>query len=424
MEEENIFFDYTKQPGKIENNVKIPENEKPKVSIITSYYNSEKYLMQTYNCVVAQTFPYWEWIIVDDGSTSQESIFLLKELENKDNRIHVYHKENEGLAKGRDYAISKAMTEYVFPLDADDLIDKTMLECCYFALQAFPEAVWAYSNTVGFGSMKYLDYRKFDTQTMKTDNQITATALIRKNKIAELGGYSVAKRYINEDWHLWLRMLQRGYYPVHMHFYGLWYRRKETESLLKEINNEKNPNNKLRIEEINREADKITKNVDAIELPDAKINTQYSIDIDNWKCLHKNGENVLIITKALKTDKHVLDIVNKENGKHITILTTKECPYIGRQWYEELAEVFDMTTFLPYNSQIDFINYIIKTRCISKIYLCNEPSLENNLKNQAEVIVENFDEDESQYAKYERRYKFSKTIIGRAIRKLKFRKGT
>lgn len=186
MKQEDIFFDYEKQPGITAEKIEMPKGALPKISIITSYYNAEQYVWQTYGCVVSQTFPYWEWIIVDDGSTSTAAKETLEQIQKQDDRIKVYYKENEGLAKGRDYAISKATSSYIFPLDADDLIDKTMLECSYFALETFPDATWSYSNIVGFESMRYLDDRSFDVEKMKTDNQITATALIRKEKIEEL----------------------------------------------------------------------------------------------------------------------------------------------------------------------------------------------------------------------------------------------
>ena len=416
--EEEVFFDYNKEPGEEENSIKMPEDTKPIISIITSYYKSNQYIEQTYNCIVSQTFPYWEWIIVDDGSDNKEAIELIEKIEKRDSRIHVYHKENEGLAKGRDYAISKASTEYIFPLDADDLIEKTMLECSYFAMLCFPEATWAYSNIVGFGSMKYLDCREFDINRMKTDNQITATALIKKEKILELGGYGKAERYINEDWHLWLRMLQKRYFPIHMHFYGLWYRRKETGSLLKEINNPNNPNNTLRIEALKQEADKINSNVNAIELPGSQIDTIVTINCDDWKKIYQ-GDNILIIVKALKTDTHVLEIVKREKEKHITILTSEGYLNIGRQWYEDYAEIFDMQTFLSTHGQKEFISYIIKTRSISKVYVCNEPNFSSVLDDKVEVIVDNYIEDESKYIEYKKRYEFNKSIVGKIIKKIK-----
>ena len=238
MVDENIFFDYEKRPGLKQKNKFIKEQIKPLVSIITSYYNSKEFLKQTVNSVINQTFPYWEWIIVDDGSTQKETYEILKSLEAKDSRIKVYHKQNEGLAKGRDYAIKYSTTKYILPLDADDLIDPTYIETLYFTLETNKEASFAFTNSVGFGKYIYLSNPDFDSERMKTDNHITATSLIRKEKIIELGGYGLAKRYVNEDWHLWLRMLAKGYYPVQVSFYGFWYRRRKI-SLLSEINDEK-----------------------------------------------------------------------------------------------------------------------------------------------------------------------------------------
>lgn len=416
MEEENIFFNYKKQPGMVLNKIEIPQHYNPKISIITSYYNSDEYLWQTFCTVENQTFPYWEWIIVDDGS-NKEKIDILDKIASIDNRIHIYHKENEGLAKGRDFAISKATTNYIFPLDADDLIDKTMLECSFWALETFPKATWCYSNIVGFQNMIYLDAREFDVEKMKVDNQITATALIRRQAIEELGGYQKAKRYINEDWHLWLRMLQKGYFPIHMRFYGFWYRRKEKNSLLKQINNPHGKDNALRLEAIKNEAMKIKKRVHAIELPtqnDEKTDI-INMDFRDFTKIY-SGNNVLIITPWLKTDKHVLDIVEREKNEHITIITTKPCNYIGRQWYEEKAEVFDLTTFLVKENFENFIKYIVKTRNVKKVYLCNADNIQ--FENDIEIICENYVEDELMYDIYVKKYQKSKTLWGKILKKL------
>lgn len=218
-------------------------------------------------------------------------------------------------------------------------------------------------------------------------------------------------------------MLQKGYFPVHMHFYGFWYRRKKKQSLLKQVNDPQNPENKLRLEALQAEAQKITQSVIAIELPNAtRQQLVSSIDATKWKELAKTGkENILIITPALRTDPHVLNLVKQEyqNGKHITLLTTKPCPYIGRQWYENMAEVFDMTTFLAEKNQLPFIDYIVKTRNIKKIYLCNEETIKSKLDFSIPVEIITYQEDESLYAVYEKKYQKSKKIVGRVKRKIK-----
>ena len=70
IEEQN--FDYTLEPGKeLVAEPAIYDGSKPLISIITAYYNCKDYIMQTFNSVLNQTFPYWEWVIVNDGSTEE-----------------------------------------------------------------------------------------------------------------------------------------------------------------------------------------------------------------------------------------------------------------------------------------------------------------------------------------------------------------
>ena len=70
-------FDYTKEPGKYVIQRGLSMDNAPLMSVITPYYNAGKYFEQTFNCVMNQTFPWFEWIIVDDGSTDTDSISKL-----------------------------------------------------------------------------------------------------------------------------------------------------------------------------------------------------------------------------------------------------------------------------------------------------------------------------------------------------------
>ena len=58
-----------------------------KVSIITPYYNSSQFFMETFQSVVSQTHKNWEWFIVDDGSTKKERDYLKKLAKNLKQRI-------------------------------------------------------------------------------------------------------------------------------------------------------------------------------------------------------------------------------------------------------------------------------------------------------------------------------------------------
>ena len=79
-----------KSNSKADNNTKASANkfEVPIISIITPYFNAQEYIEETAKSVLNQTFPYFEWIIVDDGSNA-EGKGKLKEIEQMDNRIKV-----------------------------------------------------------------------------------------------------------------------------------------------------------------------------------------------------------------------------------------------------------------------------------------------------------------------------------------------
>lgn len=424
MVDENIFFDYEKRPGLKQKNKFIKEQIKPLVSIITSYYNSKEFLKQTVNSVINQTFPYWEWIIVDDGSTQKETYEILKSLEAKDSRIKVYHKQNEGLAKGRDYAIKYSTTKYILPLDADDLIDPTYIETLYFTLETNKEASFAFTNSVGFGKYIYLSNPDFDSERMKTDNHITATSLIRKEKIIELGGYGLAKRYVNEDWHLWLRMLAKGYYPVQVSFYGFWYRRRKT-SLLSEINDEKKKENILRLHDLKAEADKITKKVNAKIYPqDDNTNIEYNkLDFTEDIKPIDNGDNVLYIIPWLKSDEKLFKKIKEESkNKNVIILTTKYLGYVNRQKLEQYSTIFDLTTFLDKKYWLGFIEYILNSRKVIKIVVdkTQDKKILNFVSNKnIETNFIEYKDDEKEHKRLIKRYNFNQSIIGRILRKIR-----
>lgn len=99
----------------------------PKFSIIIPVYNVEQYLHDCLDSVLAQTYPEWETICVNDGSTDN-SLAILNEYAARDNRIHVINKENGGAASSRNAALKIAKGEYIFYLDSDDWIVPDALE--------------------------------------------------------------------------------------------------------------------------------------------------------------------------------------------------------------------------------------------------------------------------------------------------------
>ncbi len=96
------------------------------VSIVMPSYNTGKYIKQSIESVLSQTYAKWELIIVDDGSTDNTHD-VLKEF--KDERIRVFvNSKNSGAAVSRNKAIYEAKGEWVAFLDSDDLWTDDKLE--------------------------------------------------------------------------------------------------------------------------------------------------------------------------------------------------------------------------------------------------------------------------------------------------------
>lgn len=101
-----------------------------KISIIIPAYNSEKYIERTIKSITGQTYTNLEVIVVDDGSTDN-TLNLCTEISKNDDRILVFHKDNEGVTKARDFGIRKATGDYIGFVDSDDTIDSNMYEVLY-----------------------------------------------------------------------------------------------------------------------------------------------------------------------------------------------------------------------------------------------------------------------------------------------------
>ena len=102
----------------------------PAVSIVIPVYNIGKYLEKCLDSVVAQTFPDIEIIVVNDGSTDN-SPEIIARYADKDSRIVVIDKSNEGLAYARKSGIEAARGTYIYHLDGDDYLELDAIELLY-----------------------------------------------------------------------------------------------------------------------------------------------------------------------------------------------------------------------------------------------------------------------------------------------------
>lgn len=380
MNEEEKYFDYSMMPGTKLNEKTSNNCGEPIISIITGYYNCKQYIRETANSIINQTFPYWEWIIINDGSTEEGTQETLDEIAKLDNRIKIYHEKNRGRIKTRDYAISKAKCDLLFIIDSDDAIDRTMLECCYWTLQTNPKASWVYADLVNFDGQEFLWKKIFDINMEKKENIIPVCSLIRKQDLLDVGGYGAVDDDVHEDWHLWLRMLEKGYFPIRMNYYGFWYRKKKEGGILDSINKDKKRDEHAKAE-IKKQANKIKKEIFAIQFPTTtKSNYDsypYTFEWDR-EPINIKGEKIRLLFifpwfRVGGADKFNLDLISRldKNKFDITIVSTESSDYEWRQKFEKYAEVFDLTTFLHGQDWPAFIHYLIKSRNIDIVMQSN-----------------------------------------------------
>lgn len=102
----------------------------PKISVIVPVYNSEQYLRDCLDSIISQSLTEIEIICVDDGSTD-DSLEILKEYMERDQRIMVVHQKNYKQSIARNIGVQLATGEYLYFIDSDDRIEQDALRCLY-----------------------------------------------------------------------------------------------------------------------------------------------------------------------------------------------------------------------------------------------------------------------------------------------------
>ncbi len=123
------------------------------VSIIIPVYNAEKYIEECLDSLLAQTYPDFEIICVDDGSEDR-SLEILRRYENQDGRITVLTQKNQYAGVARNTGMERATGKYLLFLDADDFFCEDMLE------QALHEAENKQTEILVFDAYIYDEVRK------------------------------------------------------------------------------------------------------------------------------------------------------------------------------------------------------------------------------------------------------------------------
>ncbi len=187
------------------------------ISIVIPLYNKEKYIVDTLQSVVKQSYKEFEVIVVDDGSTDNSIEKIMPFLD--DPRFKLVEQKNGGVSSARNLGVLKSRFEYIAFLDADDLWMPDYLLKMQGAIKQFPYCVM-YNCT---GIVRHADGSEFERVIDKFKGKIclhdffenphvslhTSATIVTKSAFNKVGGFPVGMKR-NEDYALFFSIAFYG----------------------------------------------------------------------------------------------------------------------------------------------------------------------------------------------------------------------
>ena len=189
------------------------------VSVVIPCYNHEKFIQESIQSVIDQTYENIELIIIDDGSKDQSVAKIQQMIESCEQRFIRFEfrsRPNKGLSATLNEAIEWCQGKYLALLASDDVVlaHKTQIQVDFLEENEDITAV--------FGGVKLIDsdnnelkaivkkpgFYSFERIIMNKVDFPTATQMIRLESVIEVGGFDPT--IILEDWYMWLKLSQIG----------------------------------------------------------------------------------------------------------------------------------------------------------------------------------------------------------------------
>lgn len=184
--------------------------KEPLVSIVTPLYNSEKFIKETIESVLSQTYTNWEMLIVNDCS-KDNGASIVEKYSKKDKRIKLFNnKKNMGVSFTRNKAINLSQGKYIAFLDSDDLWHKEKLKKQIKMMEEknISLSYTAYTKMNEDGSLRgkievpeKVNYKKL----LKGNIMGCLTVIARKDILKD----SYFRQTKQEDYILWLELLKK-----------------------------------------------------------------------------------------------------------------------------------------------------------------------------------------------------------------------
>lgn len=183
----------------------------PRIAVVIPCFDDGATLTEAVESARRQDEPI-ELVVIDDGSTDPRTLEVLTELEA--DGVAVVCQPNRGPGAARMAGFQRTTAPYVLPLDADDVLLPDVLGELAAALDARPRAAaaWGWYQRFGDESTLQQTARCLDPWQLTYQNDLPATALLRRTALDGVGGWATSRGY--EDWDLWLSLAEEGWEGV------------------------------------------------------------------------------------------------------------------------------------------------------------------------------------------------------------------
>jgi glycosyltransferase involved in cell wall biosynthesis len=200
----------------------IDSSASPLVTVVTPAYNVAKYVGETVDSVLRQTFANFEYLVVDDGS-EDDSADVARAHAGDDLRFRLIQEGHRGLSGARNIGIREARGRYISYLDGDDRWHPRFLERQVALIESLPSEVGAVfarcrmileNGTPAFLQRERPGSYDFDDLLIKNNPTRSGSALlIKKSCFDDVGGFDESLHYV-EDFECWLRIAAGSKTPL------------------------------------------------------------------------------------------------------------------------------------------------------------------------------------------------------------------
>jgi glycosyltransferase involved in cell wall biosynthesis len=183
---------------------------RPRVSVVIPCFNLGDYVEEAVDSVLAQTYQDFEIVVVDDASTDARTHRTLDLLLREKTRV--IRARHGGLAATRNLGIARTTGAYVCALDADDRLRPTFLEQAVARLDRDPSIAFVSSWLKMFEDDDFeWTPESWDFPALLREDTVLTAALVRREALVAAGAYDTAMPVQgDEDWDLWLTLVERG----------------------------------------------------------------------------------------------------------------------------------------------------------------------------------------------------------------------